>query len=112
MKRREHNVSIEEYLQSKQNNLPKKKKLNGPRSNRIDGFELLGEDKEVCLTPSDLKTEFDFPKRKSTLIDLILYYFDDDFLDLMIEKNVEICSFNDLPPLYYNPFAKSALEET
>ena len=64
-------------------------------------------DVELCLTKSDLETKFNFPKRNPTLIDLILYYFDDEFLDLMIKTNVEINEMKDLPPIFFNKLTKT-----
>jgi hypothetical protein len=52
----------------------KKKKLNGPRKDKIVGFEDIDDDEEVCLTSSDLKTEFLFPQRNPSLLDLILLF--------------------------------------
>jgi hypothetical protein len=66
MKQSKHKLSIEEQLQNIRDHPPKKKKLNGPRKNKIEGFVKLEDDQEVCLTNSDLKTEFHFPKRKPT----------------------------------------------
>jgi len=100
MKRPNHSQTIEEHLQYKKHQLPKQKKLNGPRKEKIDGFEVLDDNLEIYMNESGLITEFDFPERNPTLIDLILYYFDNDFLDLMIKENVEVCEWNGLPPIF------------
>jgi hypothetical protein len=92
--------SIEEELSKKKNVELKKKKLNGPRTEKIIGFETLDDDDEVVLKNSNLNTELLFPKRNPTLIDLFLYYFDDQFLDLMIKTNTQIPECK-LPSIYF-----------
>lgn len=99
--------SVEDHLDALRKNSAKKKKPNKPRLDTIEGFVKLDNDEEVNLFLSDLKTEFDFPDRTPSLINLILYHFDDEFLDLLIEKNVDLSEPNQLPPLFSNPSAKS-----
>ena len=96
------NTTIEDQLESLKNIELKKKKINGNRKEKLEGFKKLKDDEEVYLFNSEMKTEFEFPKRNLTLIELILYYFDDEFLDLMIEKNIEILAneVTKLPPLF------------
>jgi hypothetical protein len=53
-------------LESKKNVELKKRRLNGPRTEKIEGFEELDDDVEVVLKNSNLKTEFTFPNRNPT----------------------------------------------
>jgi hypothetical protein len=102
MTKRNFDKSLEKQLKSLQNEDNKRKKLNGPRTSLLTGFVKLDDNVEVQLIKSELKTEFFFPTRNPSLLDLILYYFDDDFLDLMIKENVEI-SAKFLPNIFSNP---------
>lgn len=107
MKRNKHAGTVEEHIENLKQSSAKKKKPNKPREDTIDGFVKLGDDEEVALFLSDLKTEFTFPVRKPSLIELILYIFDDEFLDLLIDENIEIAEPNQLPPLFSNPSLNS-----
>lgn len=93
-------ASVEEKLESKKNVELKKRRLNGPRTEKIEGFEELDDDVEVVLKNSNLKTEFTFPNRNPTLIDLFFYYFDEKFLDTMIETNINIPD-SKLPSIFF-----------
>lgn len=92
--------SVEEHIYSLSQSAPKKKKLNVAREEKLTGFEKLVKTQEVAMVQSELKTEFTFPDRNPTLLNLFLYHFDDEFIDLMILKNTE--NEQQLPPLFYN----------
>lgn len=102
-----YTLSVEEHLNAKKQNPPKKKRANTPRVDAIDGFELMDDDIEPALFQSDLKTEFQFPDRKPTLQNLIQYFFDEEFLDLLIQENLKLSESNQLPNLLTNPNSSS-----
>lgn len=93
-------ATIEDQLDEKKYVELKKKKGNGPRTEKLEGFKEIDDDYEVVLFKSNLNTEFLFPNRNPTLIELFLYIFDDNFLDLMIEKNIEIPNVK-LPTIFF-----------
>lgn len=104
MKRsKNHPGTLHDRLSLLKESPPKKKNTNKPRDDLIEGFVKLDSTEEVGLFISDLETEFEFPDRKPTLLNLILYHFDDEFLDLLVEKNVELAQPPQLPPLFFNP---------
>ena len=92
--------SVESKIASISQSPPKKKEPNKLRKEKLDGFEKIEKDEEVYLFQSDMKTEFDFPNRNPTLLNLLFYYFDDTFLDSYISTNLKYT--NDLPPIFLN----------
>ena len=77
------------------------------REERIIGFVKLDDDVELYFTDNQVKTEVFFGRRNAELIDIVLSYFDDGFLDFLIKSNVSVTTQNDLPPLFNNPSNKS-----
>jgi hypothetical protein len=102
-----YTITVEEHLDNKRQNPAKKKKANKPRVDTIDGFEVLEKQIEPALYQSNLVTEFVFPDRKPTLTKLLEYFFDDEFLDLLISENIHMSDPNQLPKLIINPNPKS-----
>jgi hypothetical protein len=95
--------SVEEHLANLAESAPKKKKPNKAREEKLLGFQKLADDEEVALVQSDLKTEFQFPDRDPSLLKLFLYHFDVEFIDLLIQENLELTEINQLPPVFWNP---------
>ena len=63
-------ATIEDQLDEKKYVELKKKKGNGPRTEKLEGFKEIDDDYEVVLFKSNLNTEFLFPNRNPTLIEL------------------------------------------
>ena len=57
-----YTTTIEEYIQSKKANPPKRIKQIKTRKEKLNGFELLDEDIEVYPINSEMKTEINFPR--------------------------------------------------
>jgi hypothetical protein len=95
--------TVEEHLASISQSAAKKKKPNKPREEKLLGFEKIDASEDVYLFQSELKTEFNFPDRKPTLLNIFLYFFDDDFIDLLIAENIELTEVHQLPPVFWNP---------
>lgn len=92
-------LTVEEHIDSLYKSSAKKKKPNEAREEKLI-FHKIGENKEVVMIQSDLTTEFNFPDRNPSLLDLFLYHFDDNFLDELISTNTDIN--NKLPPIFSN----------
>jgi len=105
--RNKHSGTVEEHINKLREDAAKKKKPNKPRDEKIEGFVQLDKVEEANLRLSELITEFDFPDRNPTLLNLILYHFDDEFIDLLIEQNVELALPHQLPALFFNPSHES-----
>lgn len=101
MKRTRHTITPEEHIQNLKDQFPKKKNLPVPRTSFLDGFEKLEEGYEIYLYDSEKEASINYPCRNATMADLFYYFFNDDFIDSMIEKNVARCNQNELPPLLY-----------
>ena len=95
--------TVEEHLEALSQSAAKKKKPNKPREEKLMGFEKIDASEEVYLFQSELQTEFKFPDRNPTLLDIFLYFFDDDFIDSLIAENIELTEVHQLPPLFWNP---------
>lgn len=95
--------TVEEHLEALSQSAAKKKKPNKPREEKLMGFEKIDASEEVYLFQSELQTEFRFPDRNPTLLDIFLYFFDDDFIDSLIAENIELTEVHQLPPLFWNP---------
>ena len=94
-------------MADKRENPAKKKRAKKPRQDTIDGFEPMEKNVEPALFQSDLVTEFEFPDRKPSLTNLIQYFFDEEFLDLYVQENINLCDSNELPNLIINPNSSS-----
>jgi hypothetical protein len=95
--------TVEEHLASISQSAAKKKKPNKPREEKLMGFEKIDASEEVDLFQSELKTEFNFPDRNPTLLNIFLYFFDNEFIDLLIAENIELTEVHQLPPVFWNP---------
>ena len=98
-----YTTTVEEHIQEKTTNYPKKKKMANPRSEHLENFKVLDDDTEVYLYDNGEPVEFiDFP-RVINLIDIILRVLDTNLLDKLIESNIEHTKSTELPSLFHSP---------